>query len=118
MIKLALESTHQTATLLSLIPSFYMVVSNRKITNSNIFTSTSAMSNPVKSKTSFEDILMGALRGKSIVSSTNSSRESFILIKESGLDLFYFSFQFIFPFSIFRTTRVMVDWSHCHNLMA
>jgi len=34
---------------------------------------------------------------------------------------FLFSFQFIFPFSIFRTTRVRVDWSRCHichNLMA
>ena len=47
--------------------------------------------------------------------------------EEIGLDLFYFSFhflfsvQFIFPFSIFRTTRVRVDWSRCHishNLMA
>ena len=97
MIKLALESTHQTATLLSLILSFCMVVSNRKIVNSNIFTSTSAMSNPVKSKTSFEDILMGALRGRSIVSSTNSSRESFILFKVSRLkkvDLIYFIFIF------------------------
>ena len=44
-----------------------------------------------------------------------------IKIKEVGLGLFYFffsflfSFRFIFPFSIFRTTRVRVDWSHCHN---
>ena len=28
---------------------------------------------------------------------------------------FLFSFRFIFPFSIFRTIRVRVDWSHCHN---
>ena len=28
---------------------------------------------------------------------------------------FLFLFCFIFLFSIFRTTRVRVDWSHCHN---
>jgi len=43
-----------------------------------------------------------------------------VKIKEGRLDLFYFSFyflfyfQFIFRFSIFRTTRVRVDWSRCH----
>ena len=35
-----------------------------------------------------------------------------VKIKEDGLDLF--SFRFIFLFSIFRTTRVRVDWSHHH----
>ena len=29
---------------------------------------------------------------------------------------FYFYFRFIFYFSIFRTTRVRVDWLCCHNL--
>ena len=33
----------------------------------------------------------------------------YIKIEEGGLDLFYFSFRFIFLFSIFRTTRVRVD---------
>ena len=46
-----------------------------------------------------------------------------VKIKESGLDLFYFSFHFLFYFlfSIFRITKVRVDQSHCHishNLMA
>jgi len=50
-----------------------------------------------------------------------------VKIKESGLSLFYFIFHFyflfylLFYFSIFRTTRVRVDWScyHIsHNLMA
>ena len=44
-----------------------------------------------------------------------------VKIEESKLDLFYFSFHFYFLFSIFRTTRVRVDRSHCHishNLMA
>jgi len=42
-----------------------------------------------------------------------------VKIEEVGLDLFFFSlfyffsFWFILPFSIFRTTRVRVDWS-CH----
>jgi len=48
-----------------------------------------------------------------------SCKES-VKIKEGGLDLFYFSFQFIFLFSIFRTTRVRVDQScyHISHLMA
>ena len=43
-----------------------------------------------------------------------------IKIKKGGLDLFYFSFYFyflfglFFYFSIFRITRVRVDWSHRH----
>ena len=28
---------------------------------------------------------------------------------------FLFSFHFVFLFSIFRTTRVRVDWSHCQS---
>ena len=57
----------------------------------------------------------------------HASEVVFVKIKEGGLDLFYFSFhflfsfQFIFLFSIFRTTRVRVDWSCCHishNLIA
>jgi len=63
-----------------------MVVPNREIANSNIFTSTSAMSNPVKSKAGSEDVPMGAPRGRSIVSSTNSSRESSILSKVSFIE--------------------------------
>ena len=49
------------------------------------------------------------------------NRDQCIKIKEVGLGLFYFSFyfyfsfQFIFPFSIFRTTRVRIDRSCCHN---
>ena len=31
------------------------------------------------------------------------------------LFIFYFIFDLFFPFSIFRTTRVRVDWSCCHN---
>ena len=43
-----------------------------------------------------------------------------VKIEEVELDLFYFFtflfyFRFIFPFSIFRTTRVRVDRSCCHN---
>jgi len=40
-----------------------------------------------------------------------------VKIKEVGLGLFYFSFSFLFyfPFSIFRTTRVRIDQSHCHS---
>ena len=55
------------------------------------------------------------LDSRGIIITTNN-----IKIKEGGLDLFYFSFhflfyfQFIFQFSIFRTTRVRVDWSCCH----
>ena len=30
------------------------------------------------------------------------------------LFIFYFYFGFIFLFSIFRTTRVRVDWLRCH----
>ena len=54
-------------------------------------------------------------------------RDVYVKIEEGRLDLFYFSFyflvsfQFIFQFSIFRTTRVRVDWScyhTSHNLMA
>jgi len=43
-----------------------------------------------------------------------------IKIKESGLSFFSFLFHFYFIFnllfyiSIFRTTRVRVDWSCCH----
>jgi len=42
-------------------------------------------------------------------------KEVFVKIEEDGLDLFYFSFIFYFLFSIFRTTRVRVDWSRCHS---
>ena len=49
-----------------------------------------------------------------------------VKIEEGGLDLCYFSFHFyfifdlFFYFSIFRTARVRVDWSHHHisHLMA
>ena len=49
-----------------------------------------------------------------------------VKIKEGGLDLFYFSFHFLFSilfiplFSIFRTTRVRMVWScyHISYLMA
>jgi len=49
-------------TLLSLIPPSCMVVPNREIANSNIFTSTLAMSNPVESKAGSENVPMGAPR--------------------------------------------------------
>jgi len=44
-----------------------------------------------------------------------------VMSRLKKLDLIYFSFHFFiffsiyFPFSIFRTTRVRVDRSHCHN---
>lgn len=71
---------------LSLILLSCMVMPNREIVNLNIFTFTSAISNPIESKASSEDILMGALRGRSIISSTNSLRESSILSKVSSIE--------------------------------
>ena len=71
---------------LSLIPQSCMIVPNREIVNSNILTSISAMSNPVKSKAISEDILIGAPKDRSIVSSSNSSRESSMLSKVPSIE--------------------------------
>ena len=71
--------------LLSFIPLSCIVAPNREIVNSNILSSTSAISNPVKSKVVSEDIQMGASRGRSNVSSTNLSRESSMLSKASSI---------------------------------
>jgi len=55
-------------------------------------------------------------------SNSNIIKSNIVKIEEGGLDLFYFSFYFYFIlFSIFRITRVRVDWSRCHichNMMA
>jgi len=39
----------------------------------------------------------------------------YVKIEEDGLDLFYFILDLFFYFSIFRTTRVRIDWS-CHHI--
>ena len=51
-----------------------------------------------------------------VLALTKEKNLVYVKIKESRLDLFYFYFYFlfIFLFSIFRTTRVRVDWSRCH----
>jgi len=55
--------------------------------------------------------------GEASSSGGRTLKGEYVKIEEGGLDLFYFSFhflfyfQFIFRFSIFRITRVIVDWS-------
>ena len=50
-----------------------------------------------------------------------SMNDTYVKIEKGGLDLFYFSFYFnfifdlFFYFSIFRITRVRIDWS-CHHI--
>jgi len=62
-----------------------MVVPNREIANTNIFSSSLAMSNPLEFNASPKDIQMNAFRGRSTVFNTNSSRESSILSKSSSI---------------------------------
>ena len=62
-----------------------MVAPNKEITNINSFT-TSAMSNLTNSKGISEDIQMGALRGRSTVASTKSSRVLSMLSKASSIE--------------------------------
>jgi len=62
-----------------------MVVPNREIVNTNIFSSSSAMSNPLKSNVVSEDIQMNAPRDRFTVSSMNSSRKSYMLFKLSSI---------------------------------
>ena len=66
------------------------------------------------------------VKAKYITLANPTKKAICVKIKEGRLDLFYFSFHFyflfdlFFYFSIFRTTRVRVDWSCCHicHLMA
>jgi len=62
-----------------------MVASNREIANTNIFTTTSAISDPVESKGVSENIQIDASRGKSAIASTNSLRELSVLSKVSSI---------------------------------
>ena len=65
-----------------------MVVSNREIANTNLFASTSAMSNPCDINGVLEDINMNAPRGRTIIASTNFSRDSFVLSKVSSIEYY------------------------------
>ena len=62
-----------------------MVAPNREIANTNIFSSSSAMSNPLESNAVPENIQMNAPRDRSTISSMNSSRESSVLFKSSSI---------------------------------
>ena len=62
-----------------------MVAPNREIANSNIFSSTLAMSNPVELKVVSENIQMSVPRGRFIISNT-SSRASSMLSKASSIE--------------------------------
>ena len=73
-------------TLLSFILLPCIVASNRKIANSNIFSSTSAIFNSLESKAISEDIQIDAFKDRAIISSMNSSRKSFILSKASSIE--------------------------------
>jgi len=63
-----------------------MIAPNREIANINSFITSSAMSNLADFNCVSEDIQMGALRGKCTITSTNLSRESFILSKASSVE--------------------------------
>ena len=63
-----------------------MVAPNREIVNTNLFTTTLAMSDPAESKGVSEDIQMDAPRGRSTIASTNSSRELSVLSKASSIE--------------------------------
>ena len=62
-----------------------MVVSNREIANTNIISFISAMSNPFKSKAVSKDTQIDVPRGKTIISSMNSLRESSVMSKASSI---------------------------------
>jgi len=62
-----------------------MIVPNREIANTNLFTTTSAISNLAKSKGISEDIQMGVLRSRFTIASMNLSRESSVLSKASSI---------------------------------
>ena len=72
--------------LLSFILLSYIVVSNREIANRNIIPSILAMSNPLESKVVSEDIQIGALKGRTTISSMNSLRESSVMSKVSSIE--------------------------------
>jgi len=63
-----------------------MVVSNREIVNTNLFAPTSAMSNLCDINGVSEDINMDALRDRTTIASTNSSRDLSVLSKVSSME--------------------------------
>ena len=71
--------------LLSFILPSCMVVPNREIVNTNIIPSILAISNPLKFKAISEDIQISTSRGRTTVSSMNSSRESSVISKASSV---------------------------------
>ena len=72
--------------LLSLILPLCMVAPNRKIANTNLFTTTLVMSNPAESKDVSKDIQIDAPRNRSTIASTNSSIESSVLSKAFSIE--------------------------------
>jgi len=81
-------TTNTLISLLSLIPPSYIVVSIRELVNINITlsTTTKALSSNVLDQTSSNmemDIDMDTMRGRPLFLSHNSSKEFFILSKES-----------------------------------
>lgn len=63
-----------------------MVAPNREITNTNLFASTSTMSNPCDINSVLENININAPRGRTIIVSTNFSRDSSVLFKASYME--------------------------------
>jgi len=63
-----------------------MVAPNREIVNINPFITSSVMSNLADSNCVFKNIQIGALRGRFIIASMNSSRELFMLSKASSIE--------------------------------
>ena len=79
-------TSYMITSLLSFIPLSCMVAPNREIVNINPFITSSAVSNLANSNCVSEDIQMGALRGRSTVTSMNLSRELSVLSKASSVE--------------------------------
>jgi len=62
-----------------------MAAPNREIVNINLFTTTSAISDPAESKGVSKDIQMDAPGSRSTIASMNSSRELLVLYKASSI---------------------------------
>ena len=62
-----------------------MVVPNREFANINSFTTSLAISNLINSNSISKNIQMGALRGRSTITSTNSLRVLSVLSKASSV---------------------------------
>jgi len=72
--------------LLSFIPLFCIVASNREIANLNISSSSLAMAKPLESNAILENVQISGSKGRTIISSTNILRELSVLSKVSSIE--------------------------------